>query len=118
MLAAFLFVEDVYGSTVLMKNKLIYPKNKVSSASRRKFVRNISLGAATIPLLGSIYATTKGKYALHEKIIDLTYPRFPASFNGFKVVMFSDFHAGSFDDFEQVKRGLEIINEADRKSVV
>lgn len=112
MLAAFLFVEDLYRSTVLMKNKLIYPKNKVSLASRRKFVRNISLGAATIPLLGAIYATTKGKYAFHEKNIDLTSPRFPASFNGFKVVMFSDFHAGSFDDFEQVKRGLEIINEA------
>lgn len=112
MLAVFLFIEDLYRSSVLMKNILVNPKNKTSFASRRNFVRNLSLGAATLPFIGSIYAVTKGKYAFHQKRLDLASPRLPASFDGFKVVMFSDFHAGSFDDFEQVKRGLEMINEA------
>lgn len=118
MLAVFLFVEDLYRSTVLMKNILINPKNKSSFASRRNFVRNISLGAASLPFIGTVYAVTKGKYAFRKKRVDLALKRFPPSFNELKIVFFTDFHAGSFDDYEQVKRGLTMINEAQPDLIV
>src|SRR5699024_9584965 len=61
--------------------------------------------------LGTVYAITKGKYNFHTKRLDLFFSRLPKSFDGFKVVQFSDFHAGSFDNEEEVKQGLERINE-------
>ncbi|PWH87046.1 metallophosphoesterase [Brumimicrobium oceani] len=111
--ALFLFSEDIFRILALIKNK-IAPKNDNSKlfASRRTFVRNISLGVAAIPVLGTIYAVTKGKYNFHVKRLDLSMKRLPLSFDGLKVVQFSDFHAGSFDDVDAVQEGLSLINEA------
>lgn len=110
--AAFLFSEDIFRVLFLLKNKLFSKKESKNFASRRNFVRNISLGVAAIPILGTTYAVTKGKYNFHLKRLDLSMKRLPSSFDGLKVVQFSDFHAGSFDDVEAVKEGLSLINEA------
>ncbi|WP_107037573.1 metallophosphoesterase [Brumimicrobium mesophilum] len=111
--AAFLFTEDFVRAILYIKNKLFSRKDKSKHfPSRRNFVRNISLGVAAIPVLGSIYAVTKGKYNFHVKRLDLSMKRLPASFDGLKVVQFSDFHAGSFDDKAAVEEGLSLINEA------
>lgn len=107
-------VEDLFRFSFYVKNETI-PSRKYPNPSfgRRKFVRNISLGLASLPILGSIYAVTKGKYNFHVKKLDLFLKRLPASFDGLKVVQFSDFHAGSFDDIEKVEAGLALINEAE-----
>ena len=117
--AVFLFTEDLYRISIFVRNKVFTrsKKNEVFS-SRRNFVRNISLGIATIPVLGTIYAVTKGKYNFHVKRLDLSIKRLPQSFNGLKVVQFSDFHAGSFDDTEAVQEGLSLINEANPDIIV
>lgn len=111
--ATFLFSEDIVRILGLIKNKLFSRKDNAKNfASRRNFVRNISLGVAAIPVLGTIYAVTKGKYNFHVKRLDLSMKRLPKSFDGLKVVQFSDFHAGSFDDVNAVQEGLSLINEA------
>ncbi|RYM32137.1 metallophosphoesterase [Brumimicrobium glaciale] len=111
--AIFLFSEDIIRILALVKNKLFFRKDKSKQfASRRNFVRSISLGIAAIPVLGTIYAVTKGKYNFHVKRLDLSMKRLPKSFDGLKVVQFSDFHAGSFDDIEAVQQGLSLINDA------
>jgi hypothetical protein len=111
--AIFLFSEDIIRILALVKNKLFFRKDKSKQfASRRNFVRSISLGIAAIPVLGTIYAVTKGKYNFHVKRLDLSMRRLPKSFDGLKVVQFSDFHAGSFDDIEAVQQGLSLINDA------
>jgi len=117
--AVFLFTEDLYRISIFVRNKVFTrsKKNEVFS-SRRNFVRKISLGIAAIPVLGTIYAVTKGKYNFHVKRLDLSIKRLPQSFNGFKVVQFSDFHAGSFDDTEAVQEGLSLINEANPDIIV
>jgi hypothetical protein len=113
VITVFLFSEDTIRVLLWIKNKLFFRKDKTKHfASRRNFVRNISLGIAAIPVLGSIYAVTKGKYNFHVKRLDLSMKRLPLSFDGMKVVQFSDFHAGSFDDIEAVREGLSLINEA------
>ena len=78
---------------------------------RRKFVRNISLALAAIPLSGTIYAITRGKYNYQVVRQTLFFDDLPEAFDGFKIVQFSDFHAGSFDDFDAAKGGLSLINE-------
>ncbi|HZH86603.1 MAG TPA: metallophosphoesterase [Brumimicrobium sp.] len=111
--ALFLFSEDIV-RLIAFVNIKIFSRNRkeYSFSSRRNFVRNISLGIATIPVLGTIYAVTKGKYNFHVKRLDLSMKRLPPSFNGLKVVQFSDFHAGSFDDINAVQEGLSLINAA------
>lgn len=84
---------------------------KESMPDRRRFVRNISLGVASVPFFGTIYGITVGKYDFQFKKIPLKSKRLPKSFDGLKIIQFSDFHAGSFDDFEAVRKGLSIINE-------
>ena len=84
---------------------------KESMPERRKFVRNISLGVASVPFLGTIYGITAGKYNYQLKRVPLTFSNLPKSFNGLKIVQFSDFHSGSFDDYEAVRKGLSYINE-------
>jgi uncharacterized protein len=85
--------------------------DEVRFPSRRRFVRNISLGMAAVPLSGAVYAITRGKYNFQVKELTLEFEELPPAFDGFKIAHFSDFHAGSFDDDHQVKRGLKLINE-------
>lgn len=82
-----------------------------SIPSRRSFVRNTSLGLASIPLLTGFFGLIIGKYLYKVNHIKIKSPRLPEKFNGFKVVQISDFHAGSFDWFEQVKEGMQKIND-------
>ncbi len=111
--AVFLLSEDIIRVLALVKNKIFFSKDKTKNfASRRNFVRNVSLGIAAIPVLGTVYAVTKGKYNFHVKRLDLSMKRLPKSFDGLKVVQFSDFHAGSFDDVSAVEQGLSLINES------
>ena len=78
---------------------------------RRKFVSQAALIVATIPFGAFIYGITKGKY--HYKIHrhTLFYEDLPAAFDGFTITQLSDFHAGSFDDMEEVRHGLKLAQE-------
>ncbi|MFA5574141.1 MAG: metallophosphoesterase [Brumimicrobium sp.] len=105
-------LEDITRYSIHFKKLIL--KRRVSKASfhsRRNFVKNISLSAAFIPLMGTLYAITKGKYNYHNKKLDLSLKRLPKAFEGFKIVHFTDFHAGSFDNYEKVQQGLDLINE-------
>jgi predicted MPP superfamily phosphohydrolase len=119
LIAAPFLIEDVFRYPVFVLNKIKKIKgNKPAMPSRRRFVRNISLSIAAIPLSGAIYAITRGKYNYQVKELTLEFDDLPKAFDGFKIVQFSDFHAGSFDDNVQVKRGLELINEAEPDLIV
>jgi uncharacterized protein len=80
------------------------------SPSRKKFITQLGLAIASIPFASLVYGITKGKYNFEVKSIPLGFNDLPKSFNGLKVVQISDIHAGSFDDIEEVKRGVEMVN--------
>ncbi|PHR44788.1 MAG: phosphoesterase [Fluviicola sp.] len=112
IIAAPFLIEDVFRYPIFVYNRLKTKKaEKVYLPSRRKFVRNISLSLAAIPLAGTIYAITRGKYNYEVKNIPLRLKNLPKSFEGLKVLQFSDFHAGSFDDYKAVEFGLSLINK-------
>jgi predicted MPP superfamily phosphohydrolase len=106
------FLEDLfrYSSFIVQLFKSGKRKEK-HLPSRRKFVRNIALSLAAIPLSGTIYAITFGKYNFEVKHIPLKFDRLPKAFDGLRVVQFSDFHSGSFDDYDAVEFGLSLINK-------
>lgn len=79
--------------------------------SRRRFLTLLATGIAAVPFFGMLYGITKGKYQYTVSNVKLLFPDLPAAFEGFKIVQISDIHAGSFDDAEEVAKGVELINE-------
>ncbi len=105
-------IEDVTRYAVYIFKRFTAEKSHhVKVPSRRKFVRNIALSMAAIPLAGTIYAITKGKYRFHVKKMTLEFEDLPEEFDGLKIIQFTDFHAGSFDDVNAVREGLLLINQ-------
>ena len=79
--------------------------------SRRKFISLASAGIAAIPFFTMLYGISKGKYNYTIERVKLAFKDLPNSFDGFKVVQISDIHAGSLDSIEDVKRGVELVND-------
>lgn len=80
-------------------------------ASRRTFVKNIALGAAAIPVAGTLYGMLKGKYDFRVRRKTIVYPDLPDAFDGFKILQFSDLHSGSYDSMEAIERATALIQE-------
>lgn len=118
LIAAPFILEDVVRYSIGLVKWIKKEKRGNRVPSRRKFVRNISLSLAAIPLTGTLYAITRGKYNFQVKHRKLTFKRLPASFSGLRIVQFTDFHAGSFDDEKAVEEGLKLINEQNPDIVV
>ena len=81
----------------------------VNYPSRRKAITQIGLGIAAIPFASFLYGMFKTRYDFKVFKEILEFDDLPKEFDGLKVVQFSDFHAGSLDDIEAVKLGLETI---------
>jgi predicted MPP superfamily phosphohydrolase len=82
---------------------------------RVKFVSQIALGLAMIPLLSLLYGMYSGKYNYKVMEQTITYKDLPSSFDGFKIIQISDIHSGSLDDVNQIQKAIDLINaqEAD-----
>ena len=116
-----LFVGKLFTVLVLLAEQLFnfspYLYRKVETfhlkpmPSRRKIVRNVSLGAAALPFASGIFGLIIGKYLYKVNEVKLKSKKLPRAFSGLRVVQISDFHAGSFDWFEQVKEGMQMIND-------
>lgn len=79
--------------------------------SRRKFISQISFGIAAIPFGSILYGITKGKYDFTVHRVDVAIKNLPSAFDGFTITQLSDIHAGSFDDQDAVKRGIDLAND-------
>lgn len=112
-----LLTEQIGNFSIWVSNFFKRPERRIVP-SRRKFVRNTSLGIAGLPLVTGIFGLVIGKYLYKINRINLKSSRLPKPFKGFKIVQISDFHAGSFDWFDQVKEGMEKINDLDPDIIV
>ncbi|MDB4297754.1 metallophosphoesterase, partial [Flavobacteriaceae bacterium] len=81
----------------------------VEFGSRRKFIGQVGLGLASLPFASMLYGIVVGKYNYKIKEISLSFKNLPKAFNNLKIVHISDIHSGSFDSFEDVQRGVEMI---------
>lgn len=77
---------------------------------RRKLITGIIGGIVSIPFAGFLYGITKGKYNYEVKQVTLNFPDLPDAFDGFKIVQISDIHSGSYDSYEQVMEGINLVN--------
>ena len=84
---------------------------KVTIPSRRRFFTLMAAGVASIPLGAMWHGLVRGKYNFVVKNVYIAFDNLPEAFDGFKIVQFSDLHAGGLDDISEVKRGFNLINE-------
>ncbi|MBL30027.1 MAG: phosphoesterase [Flavobacteriaceae bacterium] len=78
---------------------------------RRKFLSQLTLILASIPFGALIYGMYRGKYNYKVMSYEIEFDDLPDSFDGFNITHFSDLHCGSFDNYEKVKYGIELINK-------
>ena len=82
--------------------------------TRWQFISKMGWLLAILPFTGMLYGMIRGRYAFRVIRQDLTFPNFPASANGLKIVQISDIHIGSFfNDHEAVQRGFDMVNSLD-----
>lgn len=91
--------------------KLTYSGAEDFVPSRRSFLNNLALGIAAVPFGAMLYGMAKGKYKYTVKNVQLAFTDLPKIFDGFKIVQISDIHSGSFDDIDEVRRGIALIND-------
>lgn len=58
-----------------------------------------------------IYGMIKGKYRYRIHRHRLEFEALPEAFDGFTILQISDVHAGSFDHFPSVEKGIHLIND-------
>ena len=111
VLIIFLLGEDIVRSFSGLYAKLFASNESFHMSSRRKFISAIAIGVAAIPFASLLYGMYKGKY--NFKIIKhiLYFEDLPDAFDGYKITHISDIHAGSFDNFNEIERGVNLIKE-------
>ena len=113
----FLFLEDI-GRTVHLVFSWVAEKfqsstgqEQVHLAGRKKFISQIAIGIAAVPLIGLLYGMVRGKYDYRVHRIKLKFADLPDAFNGFTITQLSDIHCGSFDSKSDVERGVSLANQ-------
>ena len=111
----FLLIEDIVrliqgGYVGMQKMRHAVGSEDLHMWGRRKFVSQIALGLAAIPLVGTAWGMIKGKYDYRVHKVKIAFKDLPDAFHGFKITQLSDIHSGSLDDVAAVRRGIELAN--------
>lgn len=112
ILAGFFVLDDTVG---ISKKSVHWYKNRdvkaALSLSRRKLIKQTGLILTLLPFSSFIYGITKGKYNFWVNNKPVVFEDLPAAFDGFRIAHISDIHAGSFDNVEAVKKGIQMIQD-------
>lgn len=79
--------------------------------ARRKFISEIAILVAAVPLSGFLYAMLWGKYDYRLYKETLYFDDLPDAFDGFTITQISDIHSGSFDNKSAVQKGIDLAKE-------
>ena len=94
------------------------PNYSSENSGRRRVLRQLGLGIAALPFAGIMYGMWRGKYNFQVRRLALTFPDLPAAFDGFRLLQFSDVHSGSYDDFEAVRQGVDLMAKEKADAIV
>jgi predicted MPP superfamily phosphohydrolase len=112
---AVIFAEDVFRLSHLVTRAAVAlfqgTEHSVEMYSRSVYMAKLGLGVAAIPLISFVHGITIGKYKYRVKKVRLTFNDLPNAFDGYKILQFSDMHAGSFDSIKRVKKGMDKMQE-------
>ncbi|WP_163378287.1 metallophosphoesterase [Cyclobacterium sp. SYSU L10401] len=103
-----LFGEDIFRSMSSLFSYFTSSETGSNMPSRRKFVSQLAFTLAAIPFTGFVYGIFKGKYDFRTIRKTVYFKDLPEAFDGFTITQLSDIHAGSFTDYDAVKRGADL----------
>lgn len=103
--------EDILRAIIGINDKLIASKEHFTIPSRRKFVSQIALGIAAIPMISLLYGMYRGKYNFRVLKYTLHFDDLPDAFDGYKITQLSDIHSGSFDNRDKIKYAIDLVND-------
>lgn len=104
----FLFPEDILRVIKFLFSKI---QNKKIDNSRRKFISNLSLSVAAIPIPIMIHGITRGRYNFKVVNHEIGFKDLPESFDGYTITHLSDFHCGSFESRSKLKYAIDLVNK-------
>jgi len=79
--------------------------------SRAQFLSRVGIVMAGIPFLSIAYGIKWGRFNFTVRNHTLNFPNLPASFDGLRLLQFSDFHIGSFlNNPQKVAEAVQFIN--------
>ncbi len=111
--SVFFLVDDVRRIIQWASQKAFFNKTEVAQLEGENIPRSVFLSwiglAAGTTLFGSLLYGFTNKYNYRVKRIKLAFDNLPASFNGYKIVHFSDVHSGSFMNKKAVEEGVQKI---------
>ena len=110
VLTPILFFEDL-SRLAMGIYKFFNTEQKFHISERRKFIAQAALALSAIPFTSLLYGMYQGRYNYRVLRYTLEYDSLPESFDGFQITQISDLHCGSFDNFEKVAYGMDLINE-------
>lgn len=111
LVVIFLFFEDFIRTPQALYNFFKQGKGGENYfPDRRKFLSQLALGIAAVPLAALLFGMYKGKYNYKVLKYTLEFDNLPKAFDGFTVTQISDIHSGSFDNREKVSYGIDLIN--------
>ena len=110
--------EDIIRFILGLYDKLLTIKEPFYLPSRRKFISQLALGLAAIPLTSLLYGMYRGKYRFRVLNYTLHYEDLPDAFDGYKITQISDVHSGSFDNREKIEYGVNLINEQQSDAIL
>jgi predicted MPP superfamily phosphohydrolase len=121
-----LFSEDLFrlvqGSIVFLVDFFSQGNSGQEEASyipgRRKFISQIGLALAAIPLGSILYGIYKGKYNFRVIRQTVFFEDLPDAFDGFTIAQISDIHSGSFTNKEKITYGVDLVNEQNADMIV
>ena len=108
ILMLFLFPEDILRVIKFLFSKI---QNKKIDNSRRKFISNLSLAVAAIPIPIMIHGITRGRYNFKLVNHEISFKDLPESFDGYTITHLSDFHCGSLESRSKLKYAIDLVNE-------
>jgi predicted MPP superfamily phosphohydrolase len=110
--------EDILRAIIGINDKLIASKEHFTIPSRRKFVSQIALGLAAIPMMSLLYGMYRGKYNFRVLKYTLHFEDLPDAFDGYKITQLSDIHSGSFDDRDKIKYAIDLVNDQESDCIL
>ncbi len=81
------------------------------SISRYQFLVKFGFFIGAIPFLSLIYGMFRGAYNYQVRNVPLKFPNLPRSFDGIRILQFSDLHVGSFIGTDHLEKAVQLILE-------
>lgn len=111
VLVIFLLGEDMVRLFEGTYSRFFGQRQSFHIPSRRKFVSTVALGVAAVPFASLLYGMYQGKYNFRVLKHTLQFDDLPDAFDGYRITQISDIHSGSFDNYEKIAYGVNLINE-------